>query len=166
MEQYIGTKLVLAEKMNRAKYNEHRGWELPADEDGSDEGYLVEYSDGGGSNHLAHFGYISWSPKKQFENAYYKTSEAMSFSHALHALKLGCKVARKGWNGKGMFIVLMPPLYLEAEKVNSRTAKHIGEGEDLDCQPYIAMMNAQKQWIPGWVASQSDLLCEDWVIVE
>lgn len=89
----------------------------------------------------------------------------MTFGHALEALKQGLKVARAGWNGKNMFIVYMPPLYLTADKVNNRTVKHIGEGVDLNCQPYIAMFNAQKEWIPGWVASQSDMLSEDWVIV-
>lgn len=70
MNQYIGTKLIKARPMNRADYNVYRGWELPADEDGTDEGYLVEYTDGGVANHPEHDGYISWSPKEQFDNAY------------------------------------------------------------------------------------------------
>lgn len=56
--------------MNRADYNDYRGWVLPDDELGTDEGYLVEYLDGGKSNHPDHKGYISWSPKEQFENGY------------------------------------------------------------------------------------------------
>jgi len=172
MKQYIGTKIVNATPMRRDAYNDYRGWELPADEDGTDEGYLVEYTDGGKTNDPRHAGYISWSPKEQFDNAYNDTSDAMTFGHAIEALKLGLKVARKGWNGKDMFIVYMPPLFLPpastpepGPKVNARTAKHIGEDAPLDCQPYIAMYNAQKQWIPGWLASQSDMLSEDWVIV-
>ncbi|GGH36171.1 Protein of unknown function [Cribrihabitans marinus] len=96
----------------------------------------------------------------------------MRFEDALAALKMGDAVARSGWNGTGMFIVLMPALYLPpfntqdtARKVNDRTAKWIGKDTPLDCQPYIAMFTAQKQWQPGWVASQADLLADDWVVV-
>lgn len=69
-QSYIGTKIVLALAMSREAYNEYRGWKLPADEDGADAGYLVEYQDGGKPNHPDHVGYISWSPKDQFEAAY------------------------------------------------------------------------------------------------
>ena len=71
---YIGTKMINAEPMTRAAYNVFRGWELPADENGDDEGYLVEYLDGGRPNTTTHAGYVSWSPKEQFDNAYRKTS--------------------------------------------------------------------------------------------
>lgn len=95
----------------------------------------------------------------------------MDFSSALINLKAGERMRRAGWNGKGMFIVLMPRLQLPPyntqgtdRKVNDRTAKWIGEDTPLDCQPYIAMWTAQKQWQPGWLASQADLLAEDWEI--
>ena len=68
--QYIGTKIVSAKPMNRADYNIYRGWALPDDEDGSDLGYLVEYLDGGAPNDPRHAGYISWSPRAQFDAAY------------------------------------------------------------------------------------------------
>lgn len=67
---YEGTKRVYARPMTRAEYNAYRGWEVPADENPNDEGYLVEYVDGGKSNHPDHAGYISWSPKEVFERAY------------------------------------------------------------------------------------------------
>ena len=67
---YEGTKRLYATTMNRGDYNDYRGWEVPADENPADEGYLVEYVDGGQSNHLDHAGYISWSPKDVFERAY------------------------------------------------------------------------------------------------
>lgn len=93
----------------------------------------------------------------------------MNFGQAIEALKAEKKVSRSGWNGKGMFIVLMPALYLPPyntqdtnRKVNDRTAKWIGEDQPLDCQSYIAMYTAQKQWQPGWLASQADILAEDW----
>ena len=70
MTLYVGTKIVKATPMTRAEYNKYRAWALPANEDGADEGYLVEYTDGGKPNDARHPGYISWSPKEQFDNAY------------------------------------------------------------------------------------------------
>lgn len=60
MKKYIGCKLVEAKPMTRGAYNEFRGWTLPPDENPSDEGYLVRYSDE----------YVSWSPKQVFDAAY------------------------------------------------------------------------------------------------
>ena len=70
MMGYIGRKEILAKPMNRRDYNDLRGWVLPEDEDGDDEGYLVEYLDGGKANVDGFKGYISWSPKDVFERAY------------------------------------------------------------------------------------------------
>ena len=67
---YEGTKRLTAQPMTRGEYNTYRGWEVPADENPADAGYLVEYLDGGKSNHPAHAGYISWSPVDVFERAY------------------------------------------------------------------------------------------------
>lgn len=68
--KYIGTKRVFAYPMNRADYNKLRGWELPKDENGADEGYLVEYIEGGEPNTKQFKGYVSWSPKEVFKKAY------------------------------------------------------------------------------------------------
>jgi hypothetical protein len=96
----------------------------------------------------------------------------MNFGQAIEQMKIGQKLAREGWNGKNMFVVLMPALKLPAHssqepgaKVNDRTAKHIGIDTPLDSQPYFAMFTAQGKWQPGWLASQSDMLAEDWLIV-
>ena len=70
MKTYIGTKIINAMPMSRGEYNVYRDWVLPTNEDGGDEGYLVEYLDGGKPNDDRHAGYISWSPKAQFEAAY------------------------------------------------------------------------------------------------
>lgn len=98
--------------------------------------------------------------------------KGMNFGQAIAAMKTGKKVCREGWNGKDMWIVLMPELKLPPHscqepgaKVNDRTAKHIGEDTPLDSQPYIAMWTAQQKWQPGWNASQVDVLAEDWMIV-
>lgn len=73
MQTFIGTKIIKAEPMNRECYNLFRGWKLPDDENGEDAGYLVEYVDGGKPNVEGHAGYVSWSPKEQFDNAYHPT---------------------------------------------------------------------------------------------
>jgi len=70
MKTYIGTKIINAQPMTRASYNEYRDWVLPANENGDDDGYLVEYTDGGQPNHPDFAGYVSWIPKAQFDGAY------------------------------------------------------------------------------------------------
>lgn len=69
-KHYVCHKEVLARPMNRLSYNALRGWEVPANENPVDEGYLVEYLDGGAPNHPDFAGYISWSPKEVFERGY------------------------------------------------------------------------------------------------
>jgi Phage protein (N4 Gp49/phage Sf6 gene 66) family len=67
---YIGTKVVNAQPCLRSVYCELRGWDVPTDEDGKQEGYLIEYTDKV-ENMLPGFqGYVSWSPKDVFERAY------------------------------------------------------------------------------------------------
>lgn len=153
-QRYIGTKLILALAMTRLAYNEYRGWDLPADENGADEGYLVEYQDGGKPNHPAHDGYISWSPKEQFEKAYRPTS-GLTFGLAIEALKLGRRVCRAGWNGKGMWLSHIPQSHWE-------TTRGL---EDLDGLPWIGMKTVDAKFVP-WLASQTDMLAEDWQVVE
>ena len=90
---YTGIKEVRAIPMNREEYNVLRGWEVPADENPTDEGYLIEYLDGGEANNPQFKGYISWSPKEVFEKAYFRTSydasefESMSVPELAATLK-------------------------------------------------------------------------------
>ena len=157
-QEYIGTKLINAEPMTRAEYNVFRGWELPADENGADEGYLVEYLDGGKPNTTTHAGYVSWSPKKQFDNAYRKITN-MPFGLAVEAAKNGKKVARAGWNGKGMFLIYIFPY------INDQFTVIEKDGIVGTLAPYIAMKTADNQLVP-WLASQTDILANDWHIIE
>ncbi len=167
MHQYIGTKIVNMEPMTRAEYNKFRGWKLPSDENGDDDGYLVEYLDGGKPNVSSHAGYVSWSPKEQAENAYRKT-DGMSFGLAIEALKKGLKVARSGWNGKGMWLILVPgsPLVTTAEG----TPYHKAGITSTEILSHIDMwtVNAsgRRAMLPGWVASQTDMLADDWQVVK
>jgi|SRR5690554_1860050 len=168
MTRYIGTKLINAKPMTRQAYNDFRGWQLPADEDGSDDGYLVEYLDGGPANTAAYDNYVSWSPKDVFERAYRPTI-GMTFGAAIEALKAGCRVARKGWNGKGMWLVLVPGT-LDAQ-LREGTPYHEALGQSsCEILPHIDMwtVNAEgrRAMLPGWLASQTDMLSEDWETVE
>lgn len=168
MTLHIGTKLINAQPMTRAAYNTLRGWALPADENGDDDGYLVEYMDGGKANHPGYEGYISWSPADVFERSY-RPYKGMDFGNALNSLKLGLKVARAGWNGKGMWLVLVPgtPNAELREGTPYRTA--LGQ-EFCEILPHIDMWttNAEgrRAMLPGWLASQTDMLADDWQIVE
>lgn len=94
----------------------------------------------------------------------------MNFGQAIEALKEGKKVAREGWNGKGMFLILNGGYSVEREK--ARPDNHIGqafleaEGQThLHIGKHIDMWTAQKTLCVGWLASQTDMLAEDWVIV-
>lgn len=132
-------------------------------------GYFVKYPDG----------FTSWSPAKAFEEGYTGLPAEGDAMYALHAMRSGKKVARRGWNGVqaglNMFVVMMPELHLPAfnaqelgPKVNDRTAKYIGEDTPLDSQPYFALHTgvAGANWQPGWTPSVMDCLANDWFVVE
>lgn len=160
MKRYIGTKQINAKPMTRQEYNDFRGWEIPTDENGDDEGYLVEYLDGGKPNTTEYAGYVSWSPKDVFEGAYQASGE-MSFGHAVELLKNGQCVARNGWNGKGMLLFLV-----SGSVVSEAITKHYGDPdvEIIPVQNAIYMRTAQGTLVP-WLCSQSDALAEDWVVI-
>lgn len=149
MKRYIGTKMIEAKEMNRGDYNKYRGWTIPENENPADEGYLVKYSDG----------YESWSPKKQFEEAY-RDCMGMTFGIALELLKKGCKVAREGWNGQGQYIELASNIsYINADnEVVNCEHKAIGN----KAIAFVGTSGVQM----GWLASQADMLAEDWGVVE
>lgn len=145
MNQYIGTKIIKAEIAANLK-------------DGI-EGYRVVYADG----------YTSWSPRAAFEDAY-RPCEAMTFGLALEALKKGHRVARSGWNGKGMWLSLsgngtreVPAGSFWSEN-NAQFARDCGGSAPV--LPCITMKTATGEILMGWLASQTDMLAEDWRILE
>lgn len=177
MKKYIGVKQIEAEPLNLGDYNKLRGWEIPANEDPKKEGYKVVYSDG----------YVSWSPKEIFEESYRETT-ALTFGLALEALKLGKLVARNGWNGKGIFVFLIPSSELTAEfvintvkQVPQSLKSHIrdsfshtidekkaGKGPDnsiIKFPSFLAIKSADGSIVNGWTPSQTDQLAEDWYIL-
>lgn len=152
----IGTKAVNAQPMTRQEYNDFRGWQLPENENGADEGYLVEYQNSE-PNTAEYQGYVSWSPKVQFDNAYQDVTKDVSFGHAIELLKSGHRVARAGWNGKGMWLI-----YIGGNEYDVDAPLRFNTTE---LSPYVAMKTADNKLVP-WLASQTDVLAEDWQIVE
>lgn len=96
-------------------------------------------------------------------------NEGLSFGGAIAALKDGNRVSRSGWNGKGMWLVLVhgTPSAQLSEDSPYRTATGLPECEIL---PHIDMWtinsSGRRAMLPGWLASQSDMLADDWLIVE
>lgn len=155
--KYIRMHQVDAEPMTRGGYNKFRGWEIPANENPADEGYKVTYPDG----------YVSWCPKAQFEAAG-RPCDGMTFGMAIEAMKRGAKVSRRGWNGKGMYIWVMPGSTVRG--CNQITDPHLAaidkaEGE-IRFLGSIRMRTATGDVLTGWLASQTDMLAEDWAVVE
>lgn len=100
MTPHIGTKLVNACPMTLGDYNKLQGWLIPEGQNPADDGYLVEYADGGKPNHPDYAGYISWSPKGVFERAY-QPVEGLTFDigKASVLLRQGHRVQRVGRAG-------------------------------------------------------------------
>lgn len=149
--KYLGVKIILAIAMTREAFEALHGRNVGGDIHG--EGYEVEYENG----------YKAWSPKEVFDAAYRPVS-GLTFGLAIEALKLGKKVARVGWNGKGMFIFLIPG---STFKVNRAPLLGIfPEGTEVNYRPHIAMKGVDgsiSEWTP---AAGNDVLAEDWQIVE
>lgn len=86
----------------------------------------------------------------------------MDFGDAVRAMKSGKRVAREGWNGKGMFLFLVNG---STFKVNREPLVSIlGEGTQVQYHAHIDMKTAQGYVVP-WLASQADILSEDWIEV-
>ena len=139
-KKYIGTKLITAFPQSK--------------EDKA--GYGVIYEDG----------YTSWSPKEVFEAAYRaieQEGQALTFGDAVHMLKLGKKVARAGWNGKGMFIFLVP-----GSVFNVSRPPLLGiypEGTQITYHAHVDMKTADGMVVP-WLCSQTDMLATDWQVID
>ena len=160
MKQYIGTKIIHAEPAFRVSgldktnivYPKPCPVPLGKENEDWEDGYKGIYPDG----------YESWSPRDVFEAAYRETN-GMNFGLAIEAAKMGKKIARAGWNGKGMYVFL-------ANDVEFHTDADISEFEGAADGVFVAdmlvMRTAQGNMQPGWLASQADMLADDWYIVE
>lgn len=158
MKRYVGVKTINARPCTAKEAKGILGRELCLDNaDPEGNGYLVKYKDG----------YTSWSPKDAFEEAY-REVEGICFGTAIELLKQGKKVARSGWNGKGMYLALQLGSVIDREKARGGVAKCCAdEGEnEIRILPHIDMKAANGEVVVGWLASQTDMLSEDWHEVE
>lgn len=143
MKTYIGTKIIQAEPRNK-DYG-------PVEQQG-EPGYTVFYPDG----------CISWSPAAAFEEAY-REAGGMPFGHAVEAMKKGKKVARAGWNGKGMFAYYVPAASYPAQTGAAKA--HFGDGSLVPYNAYFALKTAGET-VSTWAPSVNDALADDWSIVD
>lgn len=149
MKRYVGTKIIMAKPMTRGEYNIYRGWKIPENENPGDEGYLVKEQ----NNHE------TWMPKRVFEETY-KQSETMTFGLAIEAMKKGYKVARQGWNGKKQYIELASNISYVNASETVVNCEHDAIGNKAIA--FVGTSGVQM----GWLASQADMLAEDWVFAE
>lgn len=93
--------------------------------------------------------------------------ETRSFGWAIRMLKNGHKVTREGWNGKGMFLWLKPETTIQAEWCHDPKLKALAHanGGTIEALGTICMFTARKQILSGWLASQTDMLAEDWMTI-
>lgn len=93
----------------------------------------------------------------------------VTFGRAIEALKQGKRVAREGWNGKGMFLFLLPAAEgIPTKVIHDPALREVVEceigGDTFDALGSIRMFTADKKILTGWLASQTDMLSEDWVV--
>ena len=153
MNQYIGTKVVKARSAWKHTGRDGKIHIIPdepslLDGESKELGYQVIYPDG----------YESWSPKEVFETAYRRT-ECMNFGLALEAAKIGLKISRKGWNGKNQYVELGHTFLYSTFAQDGVEAYH----EDIGSAALVFVGTRGRQ--VGWLASQSDMLADDWQIV-
>ena len=99
-------------------------------------------------------------------------TENLSFGQALEALKLGNKIQRNGWNGKGMYLWLLPAFSVPASWCKEPHLKALAEenGGEIECLGSIRMYTTnaagRRAVLTGWLASQTDMLSNDWRIID
>ena len=93
-----------------------------------------------------------------------------TFGDAIEALKQNKRVARMGWNGKNMFLFLLPAGTVPTKAIHDSNLRQVIEsqldGETFEALGSIRMFTADKKILTGWLASQTDMLAEDWVIYD
>ena len=160
MKKFIGTKVIMAEPMTMVEAQKVLGREIkPATVE--EDGYLVEYKDG----------YKSWSPKSVFDEAYHEVG-SLNFGDAIVLLKNGFAVRRKGWNGKGSFIVKQVPSHITGDIIPNmqslpQSAKSIlmsRENPHIDYVNQMLIINPKGR-ADSWIPSSSDVFAEDWEVV-
>lgn len=91
-------------------------------------------------------------------------NNVMNFGQALEELKNGHKLARAGWNGRNMYLLLVAGSK-GIRPVAGTPYSNAGITDKVDIEPHIDMFTAQGNMQPGWLASQADMLADDWDVV-
>ena len=157
MEKFIGTKIVQAEPAWLVFNEPGEPGEVVVQDHDLElttaktvlNGYKVIYEDG----------YESWSPREVFEKCY-RRIDGMNFGLALEAAKMGRRIARAGWNGKGQYV----ELGVDFEYCTIDGADGHAHHEDIGSRALVFVGTRGRQ--VGWLASQADMLANDWRIVE
>ncbi|MER1974100.1 MAG: DUF2829 domain-containing protein [Psychrobacter alimentarius] len=209
MKRFNALTKVTAKPMTRQEYNDLRGWDLPADEDGSDDGYLT-VDINADSNFEGYDGHVSWKPKAMFDDQFYECTagqvsygpadpdheltddevatlasggslcdccefvqvggdcpieegDEFDFGSAIYLLKMGKKVARKGWNGAGMYVYYVPAASYPAQRNSKSTMAGEFPDDMVPYREYLALKTAQGD-VATWAPSVSDALATDWCL--
>lgn len=161
--KYIRTNIVDAEPMKFGEFKDKhpKSGGANVERDANDDGYVITYRKGEPNE------YVSWCPKAEFD-AVSKPMANMTFGQAIEAMKVGKKVARAGWNGKGMYVWIMPGSTVkDCKTITDPHLKAIDEAEgEIRFLGSVRMRTATGDVLAGWLASQTDMLSEDWVIVD
>jgi len=109
-----------------------------------------------------------WLVAEKYFNDNFNTSKSLTFGDALEALKQGERVARMGWTSKGMYIFLISS-EANGSAIHDYYGSDVGNEDDVICLPSIGMYTIDssgcRALFNGWLASQTDMLSDDWVIV-
>lgn len=89
-----------------------------------------------------------------------------TFGWAIAQMKEGKKLSRMGWNGRDQWVCYMKDTVIPADLINDRTKQFVEAGKDLKVGGYFVMWTSKGVWQPGWLASQADMLADDWGIVD
>jgi hypothetical protein len=174
---FVSTAIVKAVPMSRQDYNEYKGLEY---EEGygpvNKDGYLVELQVGDEKpNHPDHAGAIMFYDKESFDRHFYRSGN-MPFGVAVELLKKGYRVARAGWDGKGMFLQYVDPYAPCPDQLENPEVRLSGTMNTIfkpienkytpgTLLPWIGMKTADNKFVP-WLASQTDILATDWMIAQ
>lgn len=93
-----------------------------------------------------------------------------SFGDAIKYMKRGLRVARKGWNGKGMYVFYASDFQFgtkaDLSEFNPTEDPECTEKNKVYVYDCLVLRTADKKLQPGWLASQSDMLAEDWMFID
>jgi hypothetical protein len=96
----------------------------------------------------------------------------MNLAQTIEKLKEGCIAQRDGWNGKGMYIFIRPAdtispnIIANIRSLPAIVKEHlIFKGQPVKFNSYLCMYNAKGEIVNGWLASQEDILADDWNVI-